>query len=90
MDQELEKIRDQQRESWNRFSPGWKKWDDLMMDFLKPMGDEIVRLINPGVNDNVLDIASGTGEPALTIASIVKGGEGSGDGYLGGHARNNQ
>jgi ubiquinone/menaquinone biosynthesis C-methylase UbiE len=74
MDQELEKIRDQQRESWNRFSPGWKKWDDLMMDFLKPMGDEIVRLINPGVNDDVLDIASGTGEPALTIASIVKGG----------------
>ncbi|WP_254413305.1 class I SAM-dependent methyltransferase [Dyadobacter diqingensis] len=74
MDQELEKIRDQQKESWNRFSPGWKKWDDLMMDFLKPMGDEIVRLINPGINDDVLDIASGTGEPALTIAAMVKGG----------------
>jgi ubiquinone/menaquinone biosynthesis C-methylase UbiE len=74
MDQELEKIRDQQKESWNRFSPGWKKWDDLMMDFLKPMGDEIVRLINPGTNDYVLDIASGTGEPALTIAALVKGG----------------
>jgi ubiquinone/menaquinone biosynthesis C-methylase UbiE len=74
MDQELEKIRDQQKESWNRFSPGWKKWDDLMMDFLKPMGDEMIRLISPKANDYILDIASGTGEPALTIATMVKGG----------------
>ncbi|MDQ6480318.1 methyltransferase domain-containing protein [Dyadobacter sp. LHD-138] len=75
MDQELEQIRDQQKESWNRFSPGWKKWDDLMMDFLKPMGDEIISLIKPGTDDYILDIASGTGEPALTIASMVKGGK---------------
>jgi ubiquinone/menaquinone biosynthesis C-methylase UbiE len=66
--QELELIRDQQRESWNKFSPGWKKWDDLMMDFLKPMGDEIVNLTRPLTDDFVLDIASGTGEPGITIA----------------------
>jgi ubiquinone/menaquinone biosynthesis C-methylase UbiE len=75
METELEKIRDQQKESWNKFSPGWKKWDDLMMDFLQPMGDEIVRLIHPGGNDYILDIASGTGEPALTIASMLDGGK---------------
>ena len=35
MEQQLELIREQQRASWNKFSPGWKKWDELFMDFLK-------------------------------------------------------
>ena len=36
MEKQLELIREQQRASWNKFSPGWKKWDELFMDFLKP------------------------------------------------------
>ncbi|MBB2148580.1 class I SAM-dependent methyltransferase [Pedobacter gandavensis] len=75
MEQELEVIRDQQKELWNKFSPGWKKWDELMMDFLKPMGDEIVRVLNLKSNNMVLDIASGTGEPGLTIASRLDAGK---------------
>jgi SAM-dependent methyltransferase len=45
------------------------------MDFLKPMGDEIIRLINPQSNDLILDVASGTGEPGLTIARKLTGGK---------------
>ena len=45
------------------------------MDFLKPMTDEIVSLLNPAGHELVLDIASGTGEPALTIASMLKNGQ---------------
>ena len=75
MEQTFEKIRDQQKESWNKFSSGWKKWDDLTMDFLKPMGDEIIRFIKPKDGDMILDIAAGTGEPGLTIASMIKGGK---------------
>ncbi len=75
MEQQLEQIRNQQKESWNKFSGGWKKWDGLVMDFLKPMGDEIIRLIEPQKNDVILDIASGTGEPGLTIASMLDGGK---------------
>ncbi|ESU22720.1 methyltransferase type 11 [Flavobacterium enshiense DK69] len=75
MEQQLEQIREQQKASWNKFSPGWKKWDDLTMDFLKPMGDEIIRLLNVNNNDIVLDIATGTGEPGLTIASKLNGGK---------------
>jgi len=71
----LEQIRDQQKESWNRFSPGWKKWDKLFMDFLKPMGDEIIRIINPRNKNIVLDVAAGTGEPGLTIASMLNKGK---------------
>jgi ubiquinone/menaquinone biosynthesis C-methylase UbiE len=75
MEKQLEEIRDQQKASWNKFSPGWKKWDEMMMDFLKPMGDEIIRLLKPEGNDVILDIASGTGEPGLTIASMLNGGK---------------
>ncbi len=75
MQQQLEQIRDQQKQSWNKFSAGWKKWDELVMDFLKPMGDEIIRLLNPQKNDNILDVASGTGEPGLTIAAKLSGGK---------------
>jgi len=75
MEQQLEEIREQQKASWNKFSPGWKKWDDLTMDFLKPMGDEIIRLLKPENNDVILDVAGGTGEPGLTIASMLKDGK---------------
>jgi len=73
--QQLEEIREQQKASWNKFSPGWKKWDDLTMDFLKPMGDEIIRLLKPKNNEVILDVAGGTGEPGLTIASMLKDGK---------------
>jgi ubiquinone/menaquinone biosynthesis C-methylase UbiE len=75
MEQGLEQIRDQQKETWNKFSSGWKKWDDLTMEFLKPMGDEIIRALRLKKSDLVLDIAAGTGEPGLTIATIVKDGK---------------
>jgi ubiquinone/menaquinone biosynthesis C-methylase UbiE len=75
MNQQLEEIRDKQKESWNRFSPGWKKWDSLTMDFLSPMGKAIIASIKPSGNDRVLDIAAGTGEPGLSIAEMLKGGK---------------
>jgi ubiquinone/menaquinone biosynthesis C-methylase UbiE len=75
MEAQLVQIKEQQKEIWNRFSSGWKKWDDLGRDFLKPMADEIIRLIKPGNTDLVLDVASGTGEPGLTIAAMLKGGK---------------
>jgi len=75
MELEIKQIRDQQKETWNKFSPGWKKWDELTMDFLKPMGDEIIKLLNPKTDAIVLDVAAGTGEPGLTIASHLNGGK---------------
>lgn len=74
MNRQLEEIREQQRQSWNKFSPGWKKWDTQTMDFLKPMGDEIIASIHPSGSQKILDIAAGTGEPGLTIATMLDGG----------------
>ncbi len=75
MEQQLEAIREQQKAVWNKFSPGWKKWDEFTMDFLKPYGDEIIKQLTLKDTDVVLDVAAGTGEPGLTIASIVKNGK---------------
>ena len=75
MEAQLEEIREQQKETWNKFSPGWRKWDELTMEFLKPVGDEIIRLLKPKGNDLVLDVAAGTGEPGLTIATMLTGGK---------------
>ena len=75
MENSLTLIRDQQKESWNKFSNGWKDWDNIVMDFLSPMGKEIIRLIHPSGDDMVLDIAAGTGEPGLTIAGMLSSGK---------------
>jgi ubiquinone/menaquinone biosynthesis C-methylase UbiE len=75
METQLQAIRDQQKETWNKFSGGWKKWDEFTMNFLKPMGDAIIEALDIKSNDVVLDVASGTGEPAFTIATIAKNGE---------------
>ncbi len=75
MEQQLVDIREQQKATWNKFSPGWKKWDDMTMDFLQPMGDEIIQQLRLKDTDVVLDVAAGTGEPGLTIAAMVKSGK---------------
>lgn len=72
--QQLEQIRDQQKETWNKFSRGWKSWDHFVMNFLQPMGDEIIAAIRPKPGEHILDIASGTGEPGLSIATLVGNG----------------
>ncbi len=75
MDNQLNTIRDQQKETWNKFSGGWKKWNKFTMDFLKPMGDAIIQSLNIQPGDIVLDIASGTGEPAFSIALLAANGK---------------
>ncbi|MDB5149518.1 MAG: Methyltransferase protein [Mucilaginibacter sp.] len=74
MENQFEQIRDQQKQSWNKFSSGWKKWDEFNMRFLKPMGDAIIDNLKINDGDHVLDIAAGTGEPGLTIATLTPNG----------------
>ena len=75
MEPQLQQIREQQKQSWNKFSPGWKKWDTFNMGFLKPMGDAIIGSLHIRTTDHVLDIATGTGEPGLSIATIAAEGK---------------
>ncbi|TSJ40490.1 methyltransferase domain-containing protein [Mucilaginibacter corticis] len=75
MNAESQQIRDQQKDSWNKFSAGWKKWDELTMRFLKPFGDEMISQIKPKDGETILDIATGTGEPGLSIAAMIPNGK---------------
>ncbi|AII53435.1 class I SAM-dependent methyltransferase [Hymenobacter sp. APR13] len=74
MEAQLEQIREQQKDTWNRFSAGWRKWDSFTMDWLRPMGEEIIACLHLHDTDIVLDVAAGTGEPGLTMAPLVPHG----------------
>lgn len=67
----LDLIRDQQRDTWARFSSDWRKWDDLVLWWLRPYGALMIRYADLLSASQVLDIASGTGEPGLTAAVLV-------------------
>jgi ubiquinone/menaquinone biosynthesis C-methylase UbiE len=74
MPSQLEQIRDQQRQTWDKFSSGWKKWDELVLNWLAPVGQELIRSAALRETSNVLDVAAGTGEPGLTAAGLVPKG----------------
>lgn len=69
-----EQALEQQRQTWNKYSAGWQKWDDLIMSQLKPVGDELTNALILKGNEKILDVASGTGEPGLSLCSRLPGG----------------
>jgi SAM-dependent methyltransferase len=71
---DLDRIRDQQRDTWGRFSTGWQKWDELVLRWLGPYGAAMIRRADLREDFDVLDVASGTGEPGLTAAVLVPRG----------------
>jgi len=67
-------ITEQQRQTWDRSSPGWIKWDTLVLKMLAPVGAEMIRALAPREGSEHLGIASGTGEPGPSIAAVVPRG----------------
>ncbi|MDX6283608.1 MAG: hypothetical protein QOH03_4679 [Kribbellaceae bacterium] len=65
-----EEIRDGQRAAWARLSAGWEKWDSVIMDQLGPVGTAMIERLDLAADQQHLDIASGTGEPGLSIARL--------------------
>ncbi|WP_324671325.1 class I SAM-dependent methyltransferase [Hymenobacter sp. GOD-10R] len=75
MEAQLTQIREQQKTTWNKFSAGWRKWDNFTTNWMRPVGEEMIGALQLKDTDIVLDVAAGTGEPGLTIATIVKNGK---------------
>ncbi|MEP7090691.1 MAG: methyltransferase domain-containing protein [Nocardioidaceae bacterium] len=69
-----EQTRDQQRDTWDRFSVGWRTWDAMVGAWLDPVGAAMLRQAHLRADDRVLDVASGTGEPGLSAAALVPTG----------------
>ena len=64
-------ITEQQRQTWNKFSGGWEKWDSWVLNWLGPIGTKLLDETELKQADHVLDVSTGTGEPGLTAATRV-------------------
>lgn len=64
-------IRQTMREEWTSAAPYWNKWDRHLATQSQAATDLVVTgaQLAPGLR--VLDLASGTGQPALTIAAAI-------------------
>src|SRR5690349_4288246 len=60
-----------QRESWDAASAGWEKWWSTFEKAAQHVSDRLVALAHLKPGARVLDIATGTGEPAITAARAV-------------------
>ncbi len=69
-----DEIRAGQRATWARLSATWEKWDAVIMDQLGPVGAAMIERLDIAEDHQHLDIASGTGEPGLSIAELVPTG----------------
>ena len=69
-----DEIRDVQRAAWAGLSAGWEKWDSVIMNQLGPVGTSMIERLDIADDQQHLDIASGTGEPGLTVAKLAPRG----------------
>jgi ubiquinone/menaquinone biosynthesis C-methylase UbiE len=69
-----DEIRDGQRAAWAGLSAGWEKWDAVIMDQLGPVGTAMIDRLGIAEDQQHLDIASGTGEPGLSVARVATAG----------------
>jgi SAM-dependent methyltransferase len=56
---------------WKAAAPGWKKYEKEMLRSMGPVSDQLIKSAGITSGQAVLDVATGGGEPALTIAKIV-------------------
>src|SRR3954454_22504254 len=69
-----DEIRRAQRATWARLSATWEKWDPVIMQQLGPVGAAIIERLDIAPDQQHLDVASGTGEPGLSIAKLAPKG----------------
>lgn len=63
-----DEIRKAQRATWAGLAAGWERWDAVIMDQLGPVGAAMIERLGIAEDQQHLDIASGTGEPGVSIA----------------------
>jgi enediyne biosynthesis protein CalE5 len=60
-----------QRQGWNSAASGWKNWWQVIEKGAQKINDRLIELAKIKPGDKVLDLATGIGEPAVTIAKVV-------------------
>lgn len=64
-------LKEYQRNNWKSAAEGWRRRDELLRKGAAPVTERMLGLSGITSGSRVLDIASGTGEPAITAAQIV-------------------
>lgn len=64
-------LKERERKTWSAAAEGWRRRDDLLRKGTEPVTNRMLELSGLSSGDRLLDIASGTGEPAISAARIV-------------------
>lgn len=69
----IEKFREQLRQEWTdeQTVAAWRKWHDRLGEFTREVTAAILEAAELHAGMQVLDLASGVGDPALSIAEAV-------------------
>ena len=59
------------RKDWERSATAWDAWFDVIEPATQPVSQRMVEMAGIGPGDRVLDVATGTGEPAVTAARRI-------------------
>src|SRR5271154_1687080 len=65
------KIKSQQKAAWDDSAEGWKRWWPAFERAARTANDRLGELAFVPAGPRLLDIATGSGEPALTAARAV-------------------
>jgi SAM-dependent methyltransferase len=60
-----------QRRDWGSAAKGWHDWQELIVSATAGVSRRLVEIAGIQAGDRVLDVAAGSGEPALTAAQVV-------------------
>lgn len=64
-------LKEKERANWASVAAGWRRRDELLRKGSAPVTERMLDLAGLGPGQRVLDIASGTGEPAISAAQRV-------------------
>jgi enediyne biosynthesis protein CalE5 len=64
-------FKSSQQQSWDSVARGWQKWWKTFENGAQKVSDRLIELANVNSGDKVLDVATGIGEPAISVAKIV-------------------
>ena len=67
-------LKQREHRSWTGVAPGWRKHDERLVAASAPVTARMLHLLQVRPGTNVLDIACGTGEPAIAVAERVAPG----------------
>ena len=68
---DLARYREEQRRQWDSVAAGWKKWWPTIENGAQNVSQRMIELAEVRPGHQVLDIATGIGEPALLAAGRV-------------------